>query len=152
MIKIYTDGASKLDPQKNRYGGWGYIIIFENGEVKRNSGSEFGATNQKMELTAAALALEEIGLNTEKEIELYSDSAYLINSKKDKWYVNWELNGWKNSNKKDVVNRELWERIVPFFKNSKFTFIKVAGHMDNAGNIEADRLASNAALEIKENR
>ena len=76
------------------------------------------------------------------EIVIYTDSAYLHNCWKDKWWKKWEFNGWKNSKKEPVANRSLWEQLIPWFNNSNFRIVKVKGHSDNKYNILADALAT----------
>ena len=77
---------------------------------------------------------------------VHSDSAYVINCWKEKWYQNWERNNWKNSKKKPVANKDLWQALLPFFKNRHFIFNKVAGH---AG-INGMRYVDTKAVEAKE--
>ena len=75
---------------------------------------------------------------------IYSDSAYCINCYKDKWWVKWEQNGWINSKKQPVQNKELWKRLIPFFKDARFIFKKVAAHQNNYWNNYVDELAVKA--------
>lgn len=83
-----------------------------------------------MELTAVIKACNKLKeIDNECAAYIYSDSAYIINCYKQKWWEKWELNGWVNSKKQTVANRDLWEQILVFFKNlDKFSFNKVAGH------------------------
>ena len=78
------------------------------------------------------------------KVKLYSDSAYLINGFTEGWIYNWQKNGWKTANKKDVKNRELWEQIYNFTKVHEIEWIKVKGHSDNKYNNICDRLAVEA--------
>ena len=99
-----------------------------------------------MELFSAIKALEALekeDFYTEK-VEVFSDSAYLVNCYLQKWWKTWLVNSWKNSNKKPVANQGLWERLIPFFKLTNVTFNKVKGHSDNELNNECDKMAQNA--------
>ena len=137
-VEIYTDGACSGNPGK---GGWGAILIY--GDIKKEiSGAEKETTNNRMELTAPIEALKL--LKRPCDIKLYSDSAYLINAFKQGWIYNWQLNGWKTSDKKDVKNRELWEEIYKFTQIHKIEWIKVKGHSDNEYNNLCDKMAVNA--------
>jgi ribonuclease HI len=78
------------------------------------------------------------------EIVVYSDSAYVINCYKQKWYKKWQVNGWINSKKQPVANKELWEQLIPYFENPFFSFEKVAGHADNKYNNLVDEMAVKA--------
>lgn len=138
MLTIYTDGSCA----KGR-SGWGYVILRDGEKVKCGAGQKSGATNQCMELTAAIEACHEADLIREKgePIVVYSDSAYLINCVNDRWYLNWETNGWVNSKKEPVANKELWEELIPYFRCVTFSFEKVKGHAGHTYNELADRLA-----------
>jgi ribonuclease HI len=123
---IFTDGACKENARKDGValgnGGWAYIALKQiPGEDMKvalsASGSQEGSTNQEMEIVAVASALEavensKIINDPEEVINLYSDSAYVINCLKDRWYDKWIRNGWLNSKKKPVENRDAWERLI----------------------------------------
>jgi len=136
QIKIYTDGACSGNPGP---GGWG-AIIFESGKKKEISGFCEETTNNQMELIAAIKALELV--EKPSDIELYSDSAYLINAFKEEWITKWQLNGFKNSNNKDVANADLWAKLIEFNNKHKIKWIKVKGHADNEFNNRCDQLAT----------
>ena len=137
-VTIYTDGACSGNPGK---GGWGAVLIYNNIE-KQISGAEYDTTNNQMELTAPIEALKL--LKRPCKVTLYSDSAYLINGFTEGWIYNWQKNGWKTANKKDVKNKELWMQIYNFTQIHKITWIKVKGHSDNKYNNICDKLAVNA--------
>lgn len=137
-VEIYTDGACSGNPGK---GGWGAILIY--GDVKKEiSGAERETTNNRMELTAPIEALKL--LKRPCDVTLYSDSAYLINAFKQGWIYNWQMNGWKTADKKDVKNKELWEQIYEFTQIHKIEWVKVKGHSDNEYNNLCDKMAVNA--------
>lgn len=137
-ITIYTDGACSGNPGP---GGWGCILEYA-GNRKELSGYEAQTTNNRMELMAAICALE--ALNQPCIVELYSDSAYLINAFQQNWIRNWQRNGWKTSTKKNVENKELWLRILTQCGIHEIRWHKVKGHADNANNNRCDQLAREA--------
>lgn len=144
-IEVYTDGATSNNGYENAIGGWASIIYIDNVEVKKVYGRMPNATNQQMEMVAMiegcseALALAySLGI---KDIYVYSDSAYCLNCYVQKWYKNWYLNGWKNAKKQPVANRNLWEKLIHYFENTRFHFIKVKGHSGDPKNEAVDQLA-----------
>ena len=92
-VVIYTDGACSGNPGP---GGWGATLEIE-GFEREIFGGERETTNQRMELRAAIEALEALGPSC--RVRLHSDSAYLINCFRQRWYANWQRNGWKTKNK-----------------------------------------------------
>jgi len=135
-VVIYTDGACSGNPG---VGGWG-AVLFHGNAMKEISGYDTNTTNNRMELTAAIMALDK--LKVPCEVELYSDSAYLINAFNEGWINSWQLNGFKNANKKEVANVELWQKLIEFNNIHKITWIKVKGHADNKYNNRCDELAT----------
>ena len=133
MITIYTDGACSENYRDNGVatgkGGWAFVILESvPGQdmkiVRKGCGQKIGTTNQEMEITAVAEAFLSIKESTDKII-LYSDSAYVINCLKDKWYVKWRNNGWLNSKIKPVENRLEWERMIDVVEKFDVTFFHV---------------------------
>lgn len=129
ILKIYTDGACSGNQSDSNLGGWGAILEF--GEHKKELyGSALDTTNNKMELTAVIEALKELkrdGLN----IEIFTDSSYIANCFREKWYVNWEKNNWKTTKKTAVENRTLWEELLALVrKHASVTFFRVKGHVN----------------------
>jgi ribonuclease HI len=102
----YTDGASS---GSRGPGGYGAVLRW-NGKLEEISGGEQNTTNQRMELTAACLALETI--DEGHVVSVYSDSSYLVNCMRRGWYKKWWENGWLNHLKEPVANRDLWERLL----------------------------------------
>jgi ribonuclease HI len=82
-------------------------------------------------------------------VDLYSDSAYLVNAFRDKWYVRWRQNGWRNAQKKPVDNRDLWEALLALTEIHHVTWHKVAGHAGDPLNERADRLARAAIAQVR---
>ncbi len=137
-VIIYTDGACSGNPGP---GGWGSILMM--GENKKEiSGGKKDTTNNVMELTAVIEALKL--LKRPCKVDLYSDSAYVVNAFLQNWILGWIKNGWRNSNKEEVKNKELWQELLSLTKIHDVTFHKVKGHADNEYNNRCDELARNA--------
>ncbi len=134
-VTIYTDGACSGNPGK---GGWGAILIYGD-VVKELSGGEDNTTNNRMELKAVIEALK--ALKSPCEVEIYSDSAYVVNAFTQKWIDNWIKNNWKTADKKSVKNVDLWQELLVLIKTHNVTFKKVKGHSDNELNERCDKLA-----------
>ena len=137
-VIIYTDGACSGNPGP---GGWGSILMM--GENRKEiSGGKKDTTNNVMELTAVIEALKL--LKRPCKVDLYSDSAYVVNAFLQNWIFGWIKNGWKNSSKEEVKNKELWQELFSLTKIHDVTFHKVKGHADNEYNNRCDELARNA--------
>ena len=137
-VVIYTDGACSGNPGP---GGWGAILMYE-GNKKEISGGKKDTTNNIMELTAAIEGLKLLKIPC--EVDLYSDSAYLVNAFNQGWIYNWQRNNWKTAGKEPVKNQEIWEELYKLTKIHKVNFIKVKGHSDNEFNNRCDELARKA--------
>ena len=134
-VTIYTDGACSGNPGP---GGWGAILEW-NGVEKELRGGENPTTNNRMELTAVIVALE-----TLKEaciVEIYSDSKYVIDALTKGWLVSWRKNGWRKSDKKPVLNVDLWERLLPQLARHEMHYHWVKGHAENEKNNRCDKMA-----------
>ena len=138
MIKIYTDGSCLNNPGN---GGWA-AIINDNEIIKKISGSVKDTTNNKMELMAPIMALQEIGKNN--EIDIYTDSQY-VRLGITEWIHKWIKNNWQTSKKEPVKNKELWMQLYELTKSYKIKWIWVKAHAGNALNEEVDLLAKKAA-------
>lgn len=141
-VIIYTDGACSGNPGP---GGWGSILMYKD-KIKEISGGMKDTTNNVMELTAVIEALKLLKFNC--NVKLYSDSAYVVNAFNQKWIYGWMKNGWKNSNKEPVKNKELWEELYSLTKIHNVEFIKVKGHADNKYNNRCDELARKAITNL----
>jgi ribonuclease HI len=137
-VIIYTDGACSGNPGP---GGWGAILMF-NEHKKEISGGNKDTTNNIMEITGVIEGLK--ALKRPCEVEIYSDSAYVVNTFQKGWIENWQKNDWKTSNRQPVKNKELWEELYQLMQVHKVEFIKVKGHSDNEYNNKCDELARNA--------
>ncbi|MBM3162812.1 MAG: ribonuclease HI [Chlorobi bacterium] len=141
-VTIYTDGACSGNPGK---GGWGSLLMY-GGQCREISGYEPATTNNRMELTAAIEALD--ALREPCMVDLYSDSAYLVNAMNQGWLKRWTGNNWLTAAKKSVENIDLWKKILKLVTLHEVTFHKVKGHSDNPYNNRCDELAR---LAIKNN-
>ena len=153
MFKVYTDGACKGNGKTSAKGGWAFAIYDESDNLLfAKSGHEEGTTNQRMEINAilqacdVIAAIAKLSKNEVFSCNIHSDSAYCIRCYTEAWYSRWETNGWKTAGREPVKNKDLWERLVPYFKDSRFNFIKVKGHADCEQNNFVDELAQSAAV------
>ena len=139
QVEIFTDGACKGNPGP---GGWG-AVLRAGGHEKELSGHAPATTNNRMEMTAVIEALN--ALKGPCEVQLYTDSKYVIDGI-TKWIFGWQKNGWKNSQKKDVLNADLWQALLDAKRRHKVSWHWVKGHDGHPENERADKLASDAAL------
>ena len=137
-VVLYTDGACSGNPGP---GGWGVVLIYQ-AHTKELSGYEAQTTNNRMELCAAINGLR--ALNQDCEVDLYTDSAYVCNAFLKHWIDQWQINGWKTANKRDVENQDLWKELLSLTQKHRVTFHKVKGHADNEHNNRCDALARKA--------
>ena len=126
-------------------GGWGTILMYKDVQ-KEISGGMAQTTNNIMEITAVIEGLKM--LKYKCEVEIYSDSAYVVNAFNNKWIYGWMKNNWINSSKEPVKNKELWQELYALVKQHEVKFIKVKGHSDNKYNNRCDELARNAIKNI----
>lgn len=141
-VEVYTDGSCSVNSGE---GGWGYIVIINGEQVRAASGAATATTNNRMELTAVLEAVAWIKevFPGELSYNIYTDSAYICNCFKDKWYEKWQVNGWKSATRTAIKNKDLWEPLIDAFLHGEHVFfvLKVAGHSDNYYNNLADNLA-----------
>lgn len=134
-VTIYTDGACKGNPGP---GGWGALLIFR-GQEKELFGGEAVTTNNRMELTAAIMALET--LSRACAVDLYTDSQYVKNGIQS-WIKNWKARGWKTAAREPVKNEDLWRRLDEACGRHQVTWHWVKGHADDPLNHRVDGLAN----------
>lgn len=165
-IHLWGDGSSINNGENVGCGGCGYTLLFgdfgkvcdEDGKVKEVfktkyceddkfmltgwEASKEHTTNQREEIKAIIYGLKRIK-NYELPIEVFSDSAYLVNCMNDKWHINWRNNGWKNSSKKPVENQDLWEELLEIVEDNflNIRWNKVKGHSKIYYNEQCDKLA-----------
>ncbi len=134
-VDIYTDGACSKNPGE---GGYCAILIY-NGIEKVVSGAEKETTNNRMEILAVIKGLE--ALKEKCNVNLYSDSQYVVDAFNQGWINDWQNNNWRTAGKKDVKNIDLWQTLVALCSIHNVTFIKVKGHADNEYNNRCDKIA-----------
>ena len=141
-VTIYTDGACSGNPGP---GGWGVLLIY--GDTRKEvCGGEQLTTNNRMELTAAIMALE--ALKRPCEIDLHTDSQY-VKGGVTGWIHGWKRNGWKTSDKKPVKNVDLWQRLDAAAGRHKIEWKWVKGHAGDVMNERADGLARAAITALR---
>lgn len=134
-VTLYTDGACSGNPGA---GGWGAVLLY--GEHRAElSGGDAETTNNRMELTAVIEGLKK--LKYPCEVEIYSDSAYIVNAFLQGWVVAWEKSGWKKADRKPVLNDDLWRELLALTRMHQVVFHKVKGHADDELNNRCDALA-----------
>lgn len=140
-IQLFSDGACSGNPGP---GGWGAILRYKNSE-KELSGGEKETTNNRMELLGVISALET--LKEPCDVEVCTDSKYVVDAFEKKWLESWQVNGWKTAGKKPVKNRELWERLLKQASIHNLTWKWIRGHAGHTENERCDRIA----VEAREN-
>jgi len=135
ILNIYTDGACSGNQNETNIGGWGAVL--EYGSARKSlHGGELNTTNNRMEMMALLQALRAIN-RPGQTIRVFSDSSYLMNCFREKWYVKWQKNGWLNSKKEPVENRDLWEALLEFLPQHEISFFRVKGHV-NPDSVQTD--------------
>ena len=145
-VTIYTDGACSGNPGP---GGWAAILM-AGGAKKEMSGGERDTTNNRMELMAVIEGLK--ALKRPCKVDIYSDSAYVVNAFEQNWIGKWVKNGWKNSAKAEVANSDLWKELINLTAMHNVTFHKVKGHADNEFNNRCDERAVREWKKISEGK
>lgn len=150
ILEIYTDGSSLGNPGK---GGFG-VVITEGGKVLEEfGGHDKNTTNNRMELQAAISALRYIvKLENDVKAIVHTDSAYVLLGITS-WIDNWEKNNWRTSNKKEVLNKDLWLELVSLKRKigNSLSWEKVKGHSDDIYNNRADFIATSCAASQSNN-
>jgi len=134
-VTLYTDGACSGNPGP---GGWAALLV-EDGAERIVSGAEPHTTNQRMELRAAIEGLAAVA--DRRTVHLFTDSSYVMNCFRDRWWARWETNGWLGAGKQAVANRDLWERLIAETRRHDVLWHKVKGHSGHALNDRVDALA-----------
>lgn len=142
FVEIYSDGACSGNPGVGGYGA----ILRTSGKEKEISGCEEFTTNNRMELLAAISALE--ALKKQCRVRLTTDSNYVVKGITE-WIDGWIKKNWKNSQNKEVLNRDLWERLLKVARNHEIEWNWIKGHNGHSENERCDRLARDAIKECK---
>ena len=144
-VLLFTDGAARGNPDGP--GGYGAVLQFTDSKgqlhEKTLSAGYVRTTNNRMELMAAIAGLE--ALNRPCEVELYSDSQYLINAFNQHWIDGWIKKGWKRGKSEPVKNTDLWKRLLAAAQPHTIRYIWVKGHAGHPENERCDQLATTAA-------
>ena len=135
QVSIYTDGACSGNPGP---GGWAAILIY-NGREKVLSGGEEQTTNNRMELLGVISALQ--ALKEPCEVELWSDSRYVIDALEKGWAQGWQKKGWKKPDKTPAKNPDLWETLLSLTAQHEMHYHWIKGHAENPYNNRCDELA-----------
>ena len=128
ILRIYTDGGCRGNQSDENIGGWGSVLEYA-GHTKELSGGAVNTTNNVMEMTALIEAFKAI-TKEGQTIEVFSDSSYLMDCFRKKWYVKWQQNGWKTSKKEPVEHREMWEELLSYLDIHDISFYRVKGHVN----------------------
>jgi len=134
LVVAYTDGACRGNPGP---GGWGVLLRAGDAE-KTLSGGEPATTNNRMELTAAIMALE--ALKRRSRVRIYTDSTY-VRDGVTRWVHGWKRNGWRTAAREPVKNEDLWRRLDALAAAHDVEWLWVRGHAGDPGNEQADQLA-----------
>jgi len=149
-VIVFTDGSSRGNPGP---GGWGAIVVKHDdsrnnvertqndAEVVELGGREEHTTNNRMELVAAIKALKFASSLNAKRLTLYADSSYLVNGI-TKWVYSWERRNWVTMDKKPVLNKDLWEKLLELSRGKQIEWKLVGGHVGVAGNMRCDEIAT----------
>lgn len=138
---IYTDGSSLGNPGPGGYG----VVIPADGGAREFSGGFRQTTNNRMELLACIVGLEQF--KTPSAVALYSDSRYVVDGMTKGWAKKWQRNGWRKSNGQSALNIDLWQRLLTLCSRHDVRFVWVKGHAGNTGNERCDQLATQAAAQ-----
>ena len=138
-VTVFTDGACSGNPGP---GGYGVILKYGN-HIKELSAGYKRTTNNRMELMAIIAALE--ALKEPCEVELYSDSRYIVDAINKGWAKRWRANGWKRNKKEAAKNPDLWQRLLDLLDKHRVTVHWVRGHAGHPENERCDQLAVAAA-------
>ncbi len=141
-VAIWTDGGCRPNPGP---GGWAALLRF--GEAERElSGGDPATTNNRMELTAAAEALE--ALTRPCAVTLHTDSEYVRNGV-TRWSTGWVRRNWRNASGDPVANMDLWQRVLDAAKRHQVSWQWVRGHSGDLNNERVDRLATEARRQVE---
>ncbi len=134
-VTVFTDGACSGNPGP---GGWGAILRYRQTE-RELSGGEKNTTNNRMELTAAIMALS--ALKEPCKVTLISDSKYLVDGITKGWAKGWRAKGWRKSDGKPALNPDLWQKLLELIETHEVSFVWIKGHNEHPENERCDQLA-----------
>jgi len=135
-INIYTDGACSGNHTRENFGGFGAILEYKS-NTKEIFGGEINTTNNRMEMMALLSALKALK-QTDMIVNVFSDSAYLVECLNKRWYINWMNNDWtRGPSKEPVKNVDLWKELLTYLSSYAFKFFIIKGHV-NLNNPKTD--------------
>ena len=140
-VQIFTDGACSGNPGPGGYG----VILKSNGKEKVLSKGYKDTTNNRMELRAVIAGLD--ALKEKCEVQIFSDSKYIVDAVNNGWALRWEKNGWKRNKKEYALNPDLWEKLLNLISQHKTEFIWIKGHAGHDENERCDKLAVAASAQ-----
>lgn len=143
VVEAWTDGACSGNPGP---GGWGVLLRYGEHVKELHGGEATPTTNNRMELTAAIMALET--LTRPATVRLHTDSTY-VRSGITAWLPNWQRNGWRTADRKPVKNADLWRRLAAAMARHQVEWLWVKGHAGDPGNERADALANLGMAEAR---
>ena len=135
-VTLYSDGACSGNPGP---GGWGCILRYKQHDREMSGGAP-DTTNNRMELTAVIEGLR--ALKEPCEVEVVSDSKYIVDAVTKGWARSWRASGWKKADKKPALNTDLWEHLLALLDTHKVTFRWIRGHSGHPENERCDALAT----------
>ena len=141
-VILYTDGACSYNPGP---GGWAYILMCEEKQVKASGLCE-NTTNNRMEILAVIEGLKRIKYKC--NVTVYPDSAYVYNAFTLGWRNTWQQNNWKKADKKPALNVDLWEQLLELLQIHQVDFVWVKGHNGHKYNERCDQLAVNEYMKL----
>ena len=142
-LNIYTDGSCLNNPGA---GGWGIVVILPNGEVAEYSKGFTLTTNSRMEMMAMYMALKYAEKYGKGNVNIHSDSNFIIQAFTQHWLDGWVKKGWKKQKNEPVANADIWKKIYPLYKKLDVNFLKVKAHSGIEHNEQVDDLARAAAM------
>jgi len=153
IVKLYTDGSCRDNGKEGSRGAYAYAIVADDNCVVSYVDTERDTTNNRMEMQAIIAGFKRLlveGLTSDlihdvEDIEIYSDSAYVVNCYNNKWYENWQKNNWQTSRKQPVLNRDLWVQLLPIFEMPNVSVKHVKGHNGDKWNEHVNELAQEAS-------
>ncbi len=144
LVTIYTDGACSGNPGP---GGYGLILIGEQGHRKELSQGYKRTTNNRMELLGVITGLE--SLKVPCRVKIFTDSQYIVKAIEEGWLRNWVKRNWRKADKQPVINKDLWMRMLALLEEQSVTFHWTKGHAGDPLNERCDELAVNAITETE---
>jgi ribonuclease HI len=139
IVEIYTDGSCLNNPGP---GGYGVVLLWGDHRRELSGGFQY-TTNNRMEIIAVIMGLK--ALKFPSQVNLYTDSQYVVNAINKGWAKKWQKNSWQRNSKEKAKNADLWQQLLELSEQHQVNFIWVRGHSGNEENERCDRLAFSAA-------